>query len=109
MVNRQFFIAPIIQQTLSTQYPVEALRMALSRIKDQHVSLIHHSDRGCQYASKEYVSLLTTNDVKISMTENGDPKENAKAERINNTMKNELLRGKRFITLMKQERQLEWQ
>ena len=82
--------------SLSTQYPVEALRMALSRIKDQHVSLIHHSDRGCQYASKEYVSLLTTNDVKISMTENGDPKENAKAERINNTMKNELLRGKTF-------------
>ena len=82
--------------SLSTQYPVEALRMALSRIKDQHVSLIHHSDRGCQYASKEYVSLLTTNDVKISMTENGDPKENATAERINNTMKNELLRGKTF-------------
>ena len=67
--------------TLDTEYPIAALRMALKRIEGKDVSLIHHSDRG------------------ISMTESGDPKENAQAERINNTMKNELLKGKVFRSL----------
>jgi transposase InsO family protein len=80
--------------TLDTIYPIEALRMALKRIEGQeNIHLIHHSDRGCQYASKEYVSVLKQYGVHISMTESGDPKENAQAERINNTMKNELLKG----------------
>lgn len=83
--------------TLSTQYPVEALRMALKRIKGaENISLIHHSDRGCQYASSEYVKLLKDHHIRISMTETGDPKDNAQAERINNTMKNELLKGMKF-------------
>ena len=83
--------------TLSTQYPVEALRMALKRIEGaESVSLIHHSDRGCQYASSEYIQLLKDHNIRISMTETGDPKDNAQAERINNTMKNELLKGMKF-------------
>lgn len=83
--------------TLSTQYPVEALRMALKRIEGaENISLIHHSDRGCQYASSEYVKLLKDHHIRISMTETGDPKDNAQAERINNTMKNELLKGMKF-------------
>ena len=83
--------------TLETTYPVEALRMALKRIDGRtHNNLIHHSDRGCQYASSEYVGLLQEHDIRISMTETGDPKDNAQAERINNTMKNELLKGLRF-------------
>ena len=61
--------------------------------------LIHHSDRGCQYASREYVDTLTMNNVRISMTEGGDPKDNAQAERINNTMKNELLKRKIFTSV----------
>ena len=81
--------------TLETIYPLEALRMALSRLNGKE-KLIHHSDRGCQYASGDYVSLLNEYKIKISMTESGDPKENAQAERINNTMKNELLVGLRF-------------
>lgn len=81
--------------TLETIYPLEALRMALSRLNGKE-ELIHHSDRGCQYASGDYVSLLNEYKIKISMTESGDPKENAQAERINNTMKNELLVGLRF-------------
>ena len=85
---------------LSTQYPVEALRMALKRIEGmEKLSLIHHSDRGCQYASSEYVQLLKDQNIRISMTETGDPKDNAQAERINNTMKNELLRGMRFTSI----------
>jgi transposase InsO family protein len=79
--------------TLETVYPVEALRKALKRIEGQTgISLIHHSDRGCQYASGEYISLLKQYGIRISMTEGGDPKDNAQAERINNTMKNELLK-----------------
>ena len=70
--------------------------MALNRIEGKEVNLIHHSDRGCQYASREYINTLMSYGIKISMTESGDPKDNAQAERINNTMKNELLRGKVF-------------
>ena len=85
--------------TLETTYPIEALRMALQRIRGMDVSLIHHSDRGCQYASREYVNILKENGIRISMTESGDPKDNAQAERINNTMKNELLKGKVFRSI----------
>ena len=86
--------------TLETKYPVEALNMALKRIDGKNdISLIHHSDRGCQYASSEYVQLLKEHNIRISMTETGDPKDNAQAERINNTMKNELLKGKRFTEI----------
>ena len=82
--------------TLETTYPMAALRMALKRIEGSPVNLIHHSDRGCQYASREYVNTLKDNGIQVSMTESGDPKDNAQAERINNTMKNELLKDKVF-------------
>ncbi|MBQ3641885.1 MAG: IS3 family transposase [Bacteroidales bacterium] len=85
-----------IGPTLDTEYPLRALKMALNRIKGKIVNLIHHSDRGCQYVSKEYINTLKSNNIRISMTESGDPKDNAQAERINNTMKNELLYNKVF-------------
>ena len=85
--------------TLDTTYPMEALRMALKRIDGKVVNLIHHSDRGCQYASREYVNTLREHGIQISMTESGDPKDNAQAERINNTMKNELLKDKVFTNI----------
>jgi transposase InsO family protein len=86
-----------VGSTLETRHPVEALRMALPRVEGQaEVDLIHHSDRGCQYAGRVYVSVLKQYGIRISMRESGDPKENAQAERINSTMKNELLRGAVF-------------
>ena len=85
--------------TLDTTYPLEALRMALERIEGKEINLIHHSDRGCQYVSREYVNLLKDYGIRISMTESGDPKDNAQAERINNTMKNELLKDIRFSNI----------
>jgi transposase InsO family protein len=85
--------------TLDTMYPMEALKMALKRIDGLDVNLIHHSDRGCQYASREYVDTLHKYGIQISMTESGDPKDNAQAERVNNTMKNELLKDKVFTNL----------
>ena len=68
--------------------------MALSGLfmePDGHFQLIHHSDLGVQYCSYEYVKLLQDNNIKISMTENGDPLENALAERLNGTLKDEYL------------------
>jgi putative transposase len=53
--------------------------------------LIHHSDRGIQYCSHGYVKLLQDYEIKISMTENGDPLENAIAERVNGIIKEEYL------------------
>ena len=83
-----------IGDTLETCYPVQALKMALERIdRTDEIRLIHHSDRGCQYASMEYTDILKAYNIKISMTETGDPKDNPQAERINNTVKNELLKG----------------
>ena len=91
-----------VGETLSAVYPLEALAMAFGYIRSHGGStegLIHHSDRGCQYASHDYVNQLMGNRVRISMTESGDPKDNAQAERINNTMKNELLKGKVFTSI----------
>jgi putative transposase len=68
---------------------LEALQMALNnRSYGQH-PLIHHSDRGCQYCCKEYVDLLNAQHIAISMTERGDPYENALAERMNGIIKEE--------------------
>ena len=52
--------------------------------------LIHHSDRGIQYCSTAYIKELEKHHILISMTENGDPLENAIAERVNGILKNEL-------------------
>ena len=78
--------------TLETAYPLDALRMALATIDDVTASrLIHHSDRGCQHCSNEYVSELKKHHVSISMTQSGDPLENAIAERANGILKVEWL------------------
>lgn len=77
---------------LTTRYPLEALRMAYGTQGDGFdESLIHHSDRGSQYASYEYIGLLKSRGTLISMTQNGDPKENAIAERVNGILKREYL------------------
>jgi transposase InsO family protein len=78
-----------LSHSLSTKGCVAALKMALRNNPKRH-SLIHHSDRGTQYSSAEYVKLLGTS-ICISMTEKGDPLENAIAERVNGIIKEELL------------------
>ena len=76
------------RQDLAAEGCIEALKMALNnRIYNQ--SIIHHSDRGSQYCSHNYVDLLLKNNIAISMTENGDPYENALAERMNGIIKTE--------------------
>lgn len=80
-----------VSDNLSSLNNLIALKMALKTLVKPVISLIHHSDRGAQYCSKDYTDLLKENHILISMTENGDPRENAIAERVNGTIKNELL------------------
>ncbi len=85
--------------TLETIYPLEALRMAVDVLSTHGVDLsttIHHSDRGTQYTSADYIEALHECHVQISMTESGNPKDNPEAERINNTLKNELFKDMVF-------------
>jgi transposase InsO family protein len=63
--------------------------MALSSLKGKHSELIHHSDRGSQYCCSVYVNQFQGREIQISMTESGDPCENAIAERINGILKTE--------------------
>jgi len=63
----------------------QAFQMAVSNRKNDDQPLIHHSDRGLQYCSSEYVSIADQHQIKMSMTEKGDPYENALAERMNRT------------------------
>lgn len=80
-----------VADTLETVQTLEALKMAVQTLPMNHQGLIHHSDRGIQYCSNEYVLLLQQHDIQISMTENGDPRENAIAERVNGILKEEYL------------------
>jgi transposase InsO family protein len=80
--------------SLQTSETIQALEMAISNLpaeNDKTLQLMHHSDRGTQYCSNEYVQLLEINNIGISMTENGDPLENAIAERVNGIIKEEYL------------------
>jgi transposase InsO family protein len=77
-----------VAETLEAIESIHALQMALSALgAESPLQLTHHSDRGLQYCSHAYVKLLQDYNVQISMTENGDPLENAIAERVN-TFKN---------------------
>ena len=89
-----------VGETLETRYTLEALEMAVRHYGKENLSgLIHHSDRGVQYASYAYTQRLKQLGISISMTESGNPKDNAVAERVNNTIKNELLKGKQFCCI----------
>lgn len=90
-------IAWYVGETMEAWHSVECLKLAIETLDpDEDIDLIHHSDRGVQYVSAAYTSLLVDAGIRISMTESGDPKDNAVAERQNNTIKNELLRDIKF-------------
>ena len=89
-----------VGETLEARFAVEALEMALGRLGGKRaLDLIHHSDRGVQYASYAYTDILRKHNIRISMTECGDPKDNAVAERVNGIVKNELLQGMSFFSI----------
>lgn len=77
--------------TLEARYTIEALKMALKQLPKGTRGVYHHSDRGVQYCCGDYVKILEQNQFKISMTESGDPRDNAIAERVNGILKGEWL------------------
>ena len=92
--------------TLEAIYSLKALDMALKRLPKQTQGLTHHSDRGVQYCCGEYVKKLNKHSISISMTENGDPRENAIAERVNGVLKDEWLNQIKLASLEEAIKQL---
>lgn len=78
-----------VSESMGADECVKALKMAIkSRIYPEN-SIIHHSDRGLQYCSKEYVETAQKANITMSMTETSSPYDNALAERMNRTLKEE--------------------
>jgi len=83
-----------LSEKLDMQGCIQTLKMALLGNNNNiisHLDLIHHSDRGVQYCSSQYINILQKNHIQISMTQSGDPLENAIAERVNGILKEEYL------------------
>jgi transposase InsO family protein len=80
-----------LHETLAAEGSLKALKMAISTLKENTSGLIHHSDRGIQYCCDQYSDELKKYSIKSSMTENGDPYENAIAERLNGILKHNFL------------------
>jgi transposase InsO family protein len=92
---------------LDARLPLAALRMALQTRSFAPGKLTHHSDRGVQYASKEYVQVLQENNIVISMSRVGNPYDNAKAERFMRTLKYEEIYMNDYDTFAEVHRSME--
>ena len=77
-----------LDRNMEDELTLTALRMALSR-RSIRPGLVHHSDRGSQYASKDYTDLLKANQINISMSRKGNPWDNAACESFMKTLKYE--------------------
>lgn len=84
--------------SLNLEGSIRALKMAISSKKNLS-GLIHHSDRGIQYCSNAYTKILKKKQIRISMSEKGNPYENAVAERVNGILKEEFLLNQKFKTM----------
>lgn len=81
-----------VHDRLDAGGPLRALYRAFLEVEDDGLKgLIHHSDRGCQYCSGQYVGTLGMKGIRISMTQDGSPYDNAIAERVNGILKREWL------------------
>lgn len=84
-----------VSKTLEAKGAVASLSMAMKEVASERLeNCIHHSDRGIQYCCDQYIELLLDKKLLVSMTENSDPLENAVAERINKTIKEEFTNEK---------------
>lgn len=98
-----------LHKSLHAEGTIKALKVALEQ-KDKQpgkeplpYQLIHHSDRGIQYCCNEHIKILKDNQILISMTNNPDPLENALAERMHRTLKEEFNLEKGFPTFEQAE------
>jgi transposase InsO family protein len=88
-----------LSESLAIEGSLSALRMAAGKVKNLNGS-IHHSDRGIQYCSNIYTDKLKSLGIKISMSEQANPYENAVAERVNGILKQEFMLDKTFPDIM---------
>ena len=95
------------ENTLDASLAVAALETAIDARKPQPGSLIHHSDRGVQYASIAYRQRLADRDITISMSRPGNPFDNAKAESFMKTLKTEEINGKAFTDISDARRRID--
>ncbi|MBK8397583.1 MAG: IS3 family transposase [Leptospiraceae bacterium] len=84
-----------IGESLIVEESIKALEIALKMLpKTHHEIVYHHSDRGSQYCCYDYVNILKSQNIRISMTEDNHCYENAVAERVNGILKDEFLLDK---------------
>jgi putative transposase len=93
--------------TLDASLTIAALNRAIETRKPQGGSLIHHSDRGVQYASIAYRQILADRNITISMSRPGNPFDNAKAESFMKTLKAEEVNGKAFSDIKDARRRID--
>ena len=95
-----------VSERMQVKDILPSLEMALDKVGTIKDSLIHHSDRGSQYCSSVYTGILKRSNIKISMTESGDPLENPLAERINGIIKQEYLQYVKIQNIKKARKEL---
>lgn len=87
-----------LERTLETELALSALRMALAS-RAVTKELVHHSDRGVQYASLDYTALLKERGIRISMSRRGNAYDNAQAESFMKTLKYEEVYLREYETM----------
>jgi len=85
-----------LETHLQASLAIAALNMALAARRPAPGSLIHHSDRGVQYACNDYTDILEAYDLRASMSRIGCPYDNAKAESFMKTLKNDEVDGRSY-------------
>jgi transposase InsO family protein len=85
-----------LSDSLSIEGAIKALKKSIRQCGETS-GVIHHSDRGIQYCSNEYVKILNRHKMEISMTEENHCYENAMAERVNGILKEEFLLDSEFV------------
>jgi transposase InsO family protein len=97
-LHSRMIVGWALEDHLRTELAVKALHMALgSRVPA--ANLLHHSDRGCQYASASYRALLEQHGIEVSMSRRGNCYDNAVVESFFGTLKQELVHGSAWATL----------
>jgi putative transposase len=85
-----------LETHLRAELAIAALAMAIARRRPTRGGLIHHSDRGVQYACGDYTKILRDHDIQPSMSRVGNPYDNAKAESFMKTLKQEEVDGSAY-------------
>jgi transposase InsO family protein len=93
------FVGWALETHLQASLAIAALKMALVVRHPRHSSLVHHSDRGIQYACGSYTELLKAHGIVASMSRIGNPHDNAKVESFIKTLKQEAIDGRSYRDL----------